>query len=126
MKNISNNSEKIIWNEATYVDIDGYSSKTIHIGTKYSEKEGEQLPTTIIKGAKITDAISPIDKVNYDKVTKQWEELPLFPSTPPIDKTCLGQIRLMLPIQIKETINEYIFNFKVDYIFDHPEDVDYE
>lgn len=32
-----------------------------------------------------------------------------------------GEIRLMLPIQIRDVINEYTFIFKVYYTYDHPE-----
>ena len=36
LKNISNHSLKIIWNEAAYVGLDGSSSKIMHVGTKFS------------------------------------------------------------------------------------------
>ena len=32
-----------------------------------------------------------------------------------------GFIRLMLPIQIKNVVNEYTFIFKIYYTYDHPE-----
>ena len=32
-----------------------------------------------------------------------------------------GQVMLMLPIQIRDVINEYIFVFDVKYVFKHPE-----
>ena len=32
-----------------------------------------------------------------------------------------GEIRLMLPIQVKDVVNEYTFVFKVYYTYDHPE-----
>lgn len=32
-----------------------------------------------------------------------------------------GVIQLMLPIQIKNVVNEYTFVFKVYYTYDHPE-----
>lgn len=32
-----------------------------------------------------------------------------------------GQLRLMLPIQVKDVVNEYTFVFDVKYVYDHPE-----
>ena len=42
----------------------------------------------------------------------------MYPSAPALSP---GQLRLMLPIQIKEVINEYIFIFDVSYVYNHPE-----
>lgn len=33
----------------------------------------------------------------------------------------IGEVRLMLPIQIKDVINEYTFIFDVNYSYNHPE-----
>ena len=33
----------------------------------------------------------------------------------------LGEVKLMLPIQIEDVVNEYVFVFKVYYDFAHPE-----
>lgn len=66
LKNVSDHSLKIIWNEAAFVGLDGLSSKIMHVGTKFSEREGDQPATTIIKGAKIEDLATPTSNVYYD------------------------------------------------------------
>lgn len=38
----------------------------MHVGTKFSEREGDQPATTIIKGAKIEDLATPTSNVYYD------------------------------------------------------------
>lgn len=127
LKNISNHSLKIIWNEAAYVGLDGSSSKIMHVGTKFSEREGDQPPTTIIKGAKIEDLATPTVNVYYDKGIKigyetignGWKKRSMLPKQ--YEGKEPGEIRLMLPIQIKDVINEYTFVFKVYYSYDHPE-----
>lgn len=63
LTNISDNSIKIIWNEAVFVDVDGTISRVIHEGIKYSEKEKDQPATTIIKGAKIIDLAVPTNNI---------------------------------------------------------------
>lgn len=118
LKNVSDNSIKIIWNEAVFVNFDGSTSKIMHVGTKYSQREGDQPATTIIKGAKIEDLAAPNCNVRYSDVLKEWVTDSMYPSKPALSP---GDLRLMLPIQVKDVINEYIFVFEVQYIYDYPE-----
>lgn len=127
LTNISSNSLKIIWNEAAFVGLDGSTSKIMHVGTKYSQRESDQPATTIIKGAKISDLATPTANVYYDEgisigyttVGSGWETRPMLPTE--YNGKEAGEIRLMLPIQIKEVINEYTFVFRVYYTYNHPE-----
>ena len=125
--NISDTSIKLIWNEASYVNTKGSTSKIMHKGIKYSQREADQPATTIIKNTKLSDLAVPIDYVEYSDVLKDWITNPLFPLEPPMssDMINLGEVRFMLPIQIKEVVNEYIFVFDVSYQFLHPEDIYY-
>ncbi len=118
LKNVSDNSIKVIWNEAVFVDFDGTTSKIMHTGTKYSQREADQPATTIIKGAKIEDLAAPNCYVRYSDALKEWVTDSMYPSQPAMSP---GQLRLMLPIQIKDVINEYIFVFDVNYVYDFPE-----
>ena len=106
------------WNEAVFVDYDGSTSKIMHLGTKYSQKDGDQPASTVIKGAKIEDVAVPTVNVRYSDLLKDWVTDSMYPSDPGKEP---GQLRLMLPIQLKEVINEYIFVFDVKYVFKYPE-----
>ncbi len=127
--NNSNHTLKLIWDEAVFVDLDGKTSKVMHKGVKYSEREKSQTPSVIIKGANIEDVASPIDKVYYFEgihlpytgktIGNGWKTKSMLPSLF-VGKEP-GEIRLMLPIQVKDVINEYTFVFKLYYTFDHPE-----
>lgn len=119
LKNVSDNTIKVVWNEAVFVDVDGSTSKVMHAGTKYSQREGDQPASTIIRGAKIDDIAAPTNKVYYDEYLKEWSSYSLYSNaTAGTD----GQtIRLMLPIQVKDVINEYIFEFVLDWEYNHPE-----
>lgn len=127
LKNISSTSIKIIWNEAAFVGLDGKSSKIMHVGTKFSQRESDQPATTIIKGAKIDDVATPTANVYYDEgvligyshLGSGWKTKSMLPKD--YKGKDAGEIRLMLPIQIKDVINEYTFVFKVYYAYDHPE-----
>ena len=119
LRNVSDNSIKVVWDEAVFADIDGSISKVIHSGTKYSEKDNNQQPSTIIKGAKLDDVVIPTNNLVYFESLHEWFKKSLYQQA---DKYGSNQtIRLMIPIQIKETINEYIFEFNIKYVFDHPE-----
>ena len=119
LKNVSTNTVKVVWNEAVFVDVDGSTSKVMHSGIKYSQREGDQPASTIIKGAKLEDLAAPTDKVYYDDVLKEWSSKSLYSNA---DPKLEGQtIKLMLPIQVKDVVNEYIFEFKLNYVYNHPE-----
>ena len=47
-----------------------------------------------------------------------WDTYSMYPREKGLKP---GQIKLMLPIQIKDVINEYVFIFDVQYVFNHPE-----
>lgn len=118
LKNISPNSIKIIWDEAVFVDAEGSTSKVMHAGTRYSDRNSSQPATTIISNAKIEDVATPTDRVRYSDVLSEWVSDSMFPSSPHLKGK---QLRLMLPIQIKNVINEYIFVFDLLYVPKHPE-----
>jgi hypothetical protein len=131
LKNISDNSFKVIWNEAAFIDMEGNTSKIMHKGIKYSQREGDQPATTIIKDAKIQDMIYPIDNVYYDEDGKEWGVKSIYHKIDWLMEGVLGNqpdptsyegvVKLMLPIQIKDVVNEYIFVFDIKYVYDHPE-----
>lgn len=117
LRNLSDNSIKVVWNEAVFVDMDGATSKIMHAGTKYSQRDGDQPASVIIKGAKLEDVATPTANVYYSELFKEWMTRSMFPKEPGLS----GTVRLMLPIQIKDTINEYIFEFDINYSYNHPE-----
>lgn len=127
LKNISEHSLKIIWNEAAFVGLDGSTSKIMHVGTKYSQREADQPATVVIKGAKIDDLATPTANVYYDEGYKigystygnGWKTRSMLPKE--YSGKEAGEIRLMLPIQIKDVVNEYTFVFRVYYTYYHPE-----
>lgn len=127
LKNISPHSLKIIWNEAAFVGLDGSTSKIMHVGTKFSQRESDQPATVVIKGAKIDDVATPTAnvyydegvRVGYDRYGSGWKTKSMLPEE--YKGKEIGEIRLMLPIQVKDVVNEYTFVFKVYYTYDHPE-----
>ena len=112
LKNIYNSTIKLVWDEAAFIDYDGETSKVMHKGIKYAERESSQPSSVIIKGAKLEDIVIPTKNVRYSERLKDWETSPMLIKR--------GEIKLMIPIQIKDVINEYVLIFKVKKEYETP------
>jgi hypothetical protein len=123
LKNKTDHSIKIIWDEAVYVDQNGSSGRVMHSGVKYIDRSNPQPPTVIVKNANIDDMIVPTDNIYY--VSGQyggWRTKPMFPNRAStqeelntLTQKYIGkEVKVLLPLKIQETINEYIFTFKVE------------
>ena len=123
LKNKTDHSIKIIWDEAVYVDQNGSSGRVMHAGVKYTDRNNPQPPTVVVKKANIDDMIVPTDNVYY--VSGQyggWRTKPMFPNRAStqeelnaLTQKYIGkEVKVLLPLKIQETINEYIFTFKVE------------
>ncbi len=113
LKNNSKSSIKVVWDEAAFIDHNGETSKVMHNGIKYSERESSQPASVIIKGAKLDDVAIPTKCVSYSNSLKEWTTDPMLIKE--------GEVKLMIPIQIKETVNEYVFAFNVKRKYKHPQ-----
>ena len=124
LKNKTNHSIKIIWDEAVFIDQDGQSHSVIHTGTKYSDRNNLKPPTIIARNAKVSDIIFPSDYV-YSR-SGQWKKLDLIKNyrtsspkfakdIPELAKKEINKIiQVLLPIKIEGIINEYIFVFRIN------------
>lgn len=122
LKNKSEYSIKIPWDDVTYINTKGSVSRVMHAGVKYIDRNNSQPASVIPKGASLSDIIQPTDNVyyisgqyggwqtsklfNYNIDVKKLEESKL----PYIGKT----VRILLPILIQDVRNEYVFEFKID------------
>ena len=79
--------------------------------------------TTIIKGASVEDLACPTSNVRYSDILKEWVTDSMYPKQPALEGK---QVSLMLPIQIKDVVNEYIFVFDLKYKYNHPERLNLE
>ena len=123
LENKSDNTIKIIWDQAVYVDENGSSNKVIHKGVKYTERNNSQIPSVIIKKAKIEDMVMPKKNVSYSSGQYGgWRIEPLFDNRPVVEerrkereKNISGKnVRILLPLKIEDIINEYIFTFEIN------------
>jgi hypothetical protein len=123
LENKTDHSIRIIWDEAVYVNENGSSGRVMHAGVRYIDRNNPQPPTIIVKNAKIEDMIVPTDNVYYlSGRYGGWRTKPLFPNraTTQTELNSLSEqyigniVKILLPLQIQDTINEYMFSFRVN------------
>jgi hypothetical protein len=132
MENKTDHSIKIIWDEAAFVDDKGVSQRIMHSGVKYTDRNASQPPTIIVRKGRIEDIIVPTNNVYFDEgyygkyYTRkaEWKEKPFFESLQygGDPKAFENQMRnnvgktfqVLLPLEIENVVNDYIFKFKVD------------
>jgi len=116
LENISENSVRLVWNEAVFVNVNGVTCRVTHSESKLDGQFVDQTPSLIIKGAKLVDVVIPNDLEYDDKV---WVVKDMFSLKKKYGEA--SKVSLMLPIQIKNTINEYILVFDTMIRWVHPE-----
>lgn len=124
LTNKTSHSIKIIWDEAAYVDENGMSKRVMHSGVKYIDRSNPQPPTVVTRNSTISDLIFPTDNVYWVSGSYGgWVERPLFPnqsmtSAAELSMQAQGliskKVQVLLPLQIEDVINEYVFIFKIN------------
>lgn len=132
--NRTDRSIKIIWDEASFVGVDGKVSKVMHIGTKFADRERPQAPSVIPSHQTLEDGAWPNDRVwfsqghysAYYSVPAEWKHVGLVLPNTTILKVAPGaqvvpdagfvsqakanigkRMGLILPLQIEGVTNEY-------------------
>ena len=127
LTNKTSHSIRIIWDKAVYVDEKGNSQRIMHSGVKYTDRNNPQPPTTVAKGATVSDLLFPAENVDWvGGPYGGWQIKPLFPtsSTSGSPEDLLAQAKkyvgksfhVLLPLEIEQTVKEYIFVFKVNHV----------
>lgn len=106
--NKTNTTIRILWDNAVFVDIDNNSSKIVHSGIRFIDSANTQIPTVIVKQTKINDSIIPAD--NIDSFSNIY---PLISEKLTKEQIINSKIKVYLPIEINNTIKEYLFTFTI-------------
>jgi len=136
LQNQTEHSMKILWDEAAYVDEYGISHRVMHAGIKYTDRGQSMPPSVVVRKGMIEDIVFPTDYVSWRTgyTTSSWEEKSLispyldihctnfqrgdYTSFEAFDKAAKSKagktIQVLLPLQIKDVVNDYIFTFKID------------
>lgn len=116
LKNKTEHSIKINWDEVSYIDINGRAGRIMHSGVKYSERNNSQVATIIPKNSYISDCILPTDNV-YLSPGKYggWQERDLIN----FSKDKIGKkMYLYIPLIIGDIKNDYTFEFRIEKIIE--------
>lgn len=128
LKNKTNESMKVIWDEVAIV-LNGKAEKVTHVGVKYIDKASSQPNSSIPSGASLNDQAIPIKNIYYSEgfysqyasIPGSWKEVKLFPSydyNKPETKASIlglkGQVfSIYIPISHQGKIIEYNFEFLI-------------
>lgn len=114
---------KITWEQAVYIDENGSEKKVMHSALAFSEKNGSRLPTAVARGSSVSGFILPTDNVYWlSGDMAGWREKPLFPyynRTSAEDlmveaKEYEGKsVQVLLPVDVKNSLYNYKFTFKI-------------
>lgn len=139
LRNKTDHSIKIVWDEAVFIEVDGQSGRVAHEGVKYTDRSASQPPSVIPGGTSLTDFVLPTNRVYYRQGSYSgyysnpggWEELDLvlLPESRQIAandylaavaafaseaKNNKGKrFGLLLPLEIEGVVNEYTFWFEI-------------
>lgn len=121
LTNKSDQTLKIIWDDAAYIDAANESGRVFHKGIKYIDRENSQSPSSIYKNTTLSDLVAPTSYTSYTSGKYGgWNSRPLIPTMYiPFSKKVeykpelLGKIiRVALPLKTEEKTYEYVFVFK--------------
>lgn len=114
---------KVMWDEAAYVDITGFTHRVIHNGVKLADRNSSQPPSVIPTQGRLNDIVYPSDLVSYSGSRYGWAQPPMFPCMPGMvcpeaqrQRTTAHTgltYRVLLPIQVEKDTYPYTFVFRV-------------
>lgn len=130
LKNKSDHSLKINWDNAAWINPFGESKRIIHTGVKLVDKNLPQAPSIVVRNGILRDSITPSENIYYEgDPYYEWRCLSLLHHTDIlgvmsmqselekaqiyVDKTC----GLLIPIEIEGVQNDYLFTFNIGEAF---------
>lgn len=122
LENKSGHTIKINWDDISFINAGGETSRIMHKGVKYSERENPQGSISIPKGGSLSDIIVPTSTIVLSGYN--WIQPALIPCFYKSKKamqediakgTWIGSvIKVLFPIEIEGVKNDYLFEFRVD------------
>ena len=126
LKNKTDYTMKINWDNCAYITSSGETKRVIHEGIKLTDRNSPQPPSIIVRNGKITDSLTPSDNIyyvsgqyggwryhklfeNYSYTTGNMEKVLTEAKTNFIGKT----FSILLSFEIEGNTNDYIFNFDI-------------
>lgn len=141
MSNKTDHSIKLIWDEVSFIDLDGQLSRVMHQGVKYADRNASQPASIIPARQTLTDVVLPNNRVTFDEgyygvyytrraewrhallIQPSYEFVDVSPSGTPLTdgadfrrraEAMVGKrFGILIPLEIQGVVNEYTFWFEV-------------
>jgi hypothetical protein len=136
LENKTEHSIKIPWDQAAFIDESGRGHRVMHAGVKFDDREKPQAPSVVVPKGLLKDIVAPTDYVHWREGTRHaadgWEEKCLLPDFDVHGSSLKGgyatfadfesaakakvgkTIQVLLPLEIGDVVNDYIFAFRID------------
>lgn len=137
VRNKADQSMKLIWDETSFIDLDGTLSRVMHIGVKYADRNMSQPPTVIPAQQRLADDVFPTSRVWYrpasarlpagyqngallnpayaSGVVQAGAPMAAPDSFTTVVRSQVGRrFAVVIPFEVGGEKNEYTFWFKVD------------
>jgi len=119
--NRSEQTIKILWDQAEYTDVRDRRSRIIHPGIRFQDRNSALPPQTVLAGESIQEALMPVGLVVYSQQKKAYENQPLFMLDNDTAQGLKGKsFYVFIPIEIDRQIIPYNFKIQItDVVKDH-------
>ncbi len=121
INNKSQSNIEIDWDRIIYINENNHSSRVIHSGIKYADKNSPQVPSLVAPKTSITDAIIPADNIYLSTVSYEWRILSLLKNGKTNGSYNGQNVKINLPIKINGVSYEYLIEYDITWQWDNPE-----
>lgn len=117
LKNKTNHSIKIPWDDIVFINPGGRSMRVIHSGIRYIDRNNTQAPSVVAKNSTLKDILVPSEYIHYvddgGSGLGGWKVHDVFHNYEQIG----AEASIVFPIIIENVTNEYTFRFQVKDVF---------
>ena len=115
LKNKSDQTIQIVWDEVVIVDSNNNPYGVIHEGVRKIDKGKPMKNTVVPPGTQKVDTVSPADFIRWNNHYNYWETIG-FVSASELWEGKIEKASLILPLIIGEEKQIYSFKFKIYYV----------
>lgn len=114
LKNKTNHSIRIPWDDIVFINPAGRSMRVIHNGIRLVDRNSEQAPSVVAKNSTLDDILVPSDHIYYiEGQYGGWRTHDVFHNYEYVG----AKISVVFPIIIENVTNEYIFRFQATNVY---------
>jgi len=118
LKNKTDHSIHIIWDESSFVDLSGSSHRLIHSGVKLIDKNQAQPPSIVARKSILEDTVFSASHIRYGGADTGWiyrNWLEPAVNNPAQAKSFEGKtLQFLIPLKVEDVVNEYLFVFRIN------------